>query len=510
MRRFLLGAVLLYGWLLPAQPAFQQLPLLWLRADSASLHANIWRDVSGKGHHARFSGAMPAGPLSRMNFQPCFTLSGGDHFAVSGLWMPQAASTTIVVFRTADTLPEQGLWEMRTDSSVHVGLTSHRIVGQNSSFTYTSRNADFPVVNSLFQGWNGKSGKDSSALFRLGACDSLHYEGQLAECLLFGGSLADSLLLRYISYLAVKYGITLYKTDYTDSRGEVFWHYKPDSLFCASIAGVGRDHTLGLYQKQTLLADGQMVVGIGNYATRQEDNGDTLAVGHYLMWGLDSMLLESSALPLPQTGQKLRVRGNGVLQARVADTLHYPTFVGVDASLWQGDPWQYVLCIDRSGSGEFRHQDCDLYPVSRVDSMGRIWFEQVLWDRDGNGRDRFCFRADFSDTDSLAARNLTQGDANRQAEHSGNEPDGGNTGRISSRYTLFPNPSRGDFTLQVTYPESSPVTVHIYTVRGKLMGSFSGIADPQYTLRGHIPAGGHYLIHIQGAGQRKTLKMIVH
>lgn len=89
------------------------------------------------------------------------------------------------------------------------------------------------------------------------------------------------------TYLAVKYGITLNDglSDYISTIGGVIW--SSDAVYRYNIAGIGRDDSEGLTQKQSrsINADTQVAIGTGSLADTNADNAGSLADGQYLIWG---------------------------------------------------------------------------------------------------------------------------------------------------------------------------------------------------------------------------------
>lgn len=79
-------------------------PTVWLRADSATVGASSWNDVSGNGYNATpSSGTMPSA-FSRMNFNKCFDV-GGESFTLPLGINDSRQSDVIVVYETYDTVP---------------------------------------------------------------------------------------------------------------------------------------------------------------------------------------------------------------------------------------------------------------------------------------------------------------------------------------------------------------------------------------------------------------------
>ena len=108
---------------------------------------------------------------------------------------------------------------------------------------------------------------------------------------------------KILSYLAIKYGITLGNNgtvqDYVDAAGNVLWDATANANYSYDIAGIGRDDSSGLNQKQskstneisdaTGLTNGFLSIGLSDiYATNQDNianNTTTFSNQSFLVWG---------------------------------------------------------------------------------------------------------------------------------------------------------------------------------------------------------------------------------
>ena len=497
-----------------------QHPAAWLRADSAVLNAPSWSDVSGNGLNAvPSSGSMPDS-FSRMNFNKCFEVDGGAFTLPLGI-NDSRQSDVIVVYETYDTANENALWQVQLDTARRIGQTTRRILNDNGQIAYDTANRLKPVINYLSQSWR-KPGVCAPTL-TLCAADSLRLHGRVAEALYFDRRISDTAVIQWISYLAVKYGITLAQTDYLDSRRNVIWdctHY-PD--YCTSIAGLGRDDSVGLFQKQTYYADGQIIFGINQLASTNEDNASALADGDFILFGMDGVLPAVSEI-YTQSGETYGVIGRSMAQV-TGDAHTYNTFVLLDTAFVEtgGAP---SLLIDRSGTGEFPAGETEQVQSTGLDSLGHYIYNNVHWDTDQNGRDFFCFAVTVPDTmgtlKALAVNGGGNGTAQDNVANDGRgdamhrvstDPDNGtapkNATTSAPQYRLLPNPNHGNFTVEIAYPEEQDVTVTVYDSDGRLLFTKNGEGQRSYSFEGSAPAAGHYLIDITSPSEHKTLKMVV-
>jgi hypothetical protein len=466
-----------------------------------------------------------------MNFNKCFELSNGERFSLPVGTNDFRQADVIVVYETYDSTAENALWQLQIDSAKRVGQTTRRILNDNGQIIYDSTNRMKPVVNYLAQSWRGNGNADAMNL-TLGMADSLPLNGRIAEALYFDHRINDTAVVQWISYLAVKYGITLAQTDYLDSRKNVIWDYTAYPDYCGSIAGVGRDDSTGLYQRQTYFSDGQIIMGIGCLTNTNEENLAFIADGDFVMMGMqmpDDGDVRDGAYTVSNiyapSGETYEAIGLSMVQA-TGDVSLYNTFLRLDTSAVQDTVWP-VLLIDRSGSGDYPAWAAEYVYASGIDSAGYYVYNNVYWDTDLNGRDAFCFavrmpeeeptpRMAIADTFPLLLEGVAEGrgsDAKVTAKPYQNEGkrslQQAAGGQPSSTYRLLPNPNHGNFTVEIEYPAEQDVTVTVYASDGKKVMVMSGKGQSRYRLEGRMETSGHYLIDIVSDIERKTLKMVV-
>lgn len=496
-------------------------PACWLRTDSIRMGDEVWRDVSNHGLHATPQSGLMPDTVARLNFNPCIVLNEGMHFSVQLDSMLGCQADMIVVYETYDSIAENALWQLQLDSAKRVGQTTRRILNDNGQIIYDSTNRMKPVINYLAQSW--RVPETTSPTLTLCMADSISLNGRIAEALYFDHRISDTAVIQWISYLAVKYGITLAQTDYLDSRRNVIWDYTNYPDYCGTVAGVGRDDSTGLYQKQTYYADGQIIMGVGSLANTNEENNSIIADGDFLIMGMDSSALQHPVELYIQSGETYEVIGRSMMQA-TGDVSTYNTFLWLDTNVVK-DTVVPVLMIDRSGSGDFPAWETDMVWPSRNDSLGYFIYDNVHWDTDMNGQDAFCLVVRMPEEEAssrmTAADNPYQGshdgiderseksDRQNQKRDSKAEQAGEGFGSVASNYLLLPNPNHGKFTVEIVYPMEQDVTVTVYASDGKKVMVMSGKGQSNYRFVGQMETSGHYLIDIVSDMERKTLKMVV-
>lgn len=475
------------------------IPFLWFRADRAQSQDSVWMDVSGNSKHAIPFGQIMPTLIFGMNFNQCFEIQEGGFRIPLDDDLCQEMDA-IIVYETADSAIENGLWKIALDSSWQVGLSSQCILNEHGNIYYDSVNQQGYVINFLSQAFGRQNDADSirhsdfkSSLI-LGSYATIPFSGKLSEFVFFNHRIGDTAIVQWLSYLALKYGITLKKMNYLDSKGRCIWHYDTAKAFSYSIAGIGRDSIMGLNQKQTYFADQQIVFGLGDMAYDNESNPLTMSNEEYIIMGMDSTANAISSLYLSD-GRELAVMGKSLVQVSANNPSRYSTFLRLDSALVKA--YSPTLVIDRSGTGEYPlDETVFLYPDS-IDSSGFVFFQNIQWDMDGSGMDAFCILLQSMDTSSNEMRKSTMSNENIKSIQNGNY------------YSLTPNPNRGNYSIEISFIENSDVHVKICTLDGKLVKSFTGQGQSNYIFEDCQRSNGLYLIDIQSSLEHKVLKMVV-
>ncbi|NOR71228.1 MAG: hypothetical protein GQ532_16280 [Methylomarinum sp.] len=115
--------------------------------------------------------------------------------------------------------------------------------------------------------------------------------GDVAEVILYTNNNASSNERQKIqSYLALKYGITLF-TDYLDSNANVVWDRTINAGYNNNIAGLSRDDDSELHQKvsKSVNTNANLTIStINNFTLPNSDSSRTaLTNGQFLIWGSD-------------------------------------------------------------------------------------------------------------------------------------------------------------------------------------------------------------------------------
>ena len=480
-------------------------PIVWLRADSAGTDTPVWRDISGNGYDAVFTTDSIKSADTLLNFNPAFRFDG-TALSVPPIEVTEEANSVIIVYQ-ADTAvrEEMPLWSFQADSTHTLALTTQRIVNSNSTILYNDENSRCAIVNSLTQLWRRRRMADTLHCGGLvGITDSSEFTGMVAELVVlpYGEEFSDTALYQWCSYLAVKYGVTLHETSYLSSDGTVTWPLDSLGQFSGSVIGIGRDDRFGLYQRQSRTADNLLTLALDSITADNTLHGSELADREFLMVGSPASAFTASSELYLEDDQTLNRYGDGVARVTGNGVRSRSTILKMDASQWADSLHRYALLVDRSGSGEYRYSDLEIFTPAEIDTANKtLTFSDIYWDTDGSGCDRFCFASlDILDFSQIGERGAV-------SEISGNN---GATGSSSGgQYTLYPNPNSGHFVLEAHYPEATPLTVHVYTADGKTVRTYQRGGDTMHRIEGNLSAKGQYLIEIVSNAERNLIKMLV-
>lgn len=306
--------------------------------------------------------------------------------------------TVIVVFHSEEKPAEHGIWSVRRGGKQITGLTDRRLLRSKGEYVYPVKKRGIPLINTSMQAFSKIRGKADGNYFILGEAtlpdNSLSsFSGEIAECLVFGRFLQKNEALKIETYLALKYGITLIASDYLSSSDMVLWNYEENKDYSYGIAGIGKDSISGLDQKQGNSSEeaGLLTISTGNYAPLNKDNKFVLPEDDYLVWGHNDSALTYNNQSCGEAYPLLERKW--LLQATYTDTaVRFPTRVRLRLpEEYKNTSGLSYLIIDRSGTGNFSSGDVEYIPQMQTDEDGYVYFNNVMWDTDGSGKDIFSF-----------------------------------------------------------------------------------------------------------------------
>jgi hypothetical protein len=203
-------------------------------------------------------------------------------------------------------LPEYGLWTLLKDDTTR--LTSIHYGTNKSNFRYqyqdypgaiiTSNLVSFKthIANLLGDTLNIESSDDTLLLCY---ADSLFLRGKLAEYIIINEPLTDNFRQVWQSYLALKYGSTLFRGNYLNSAGDTLWYYVKNEDFSDGVGGICRDDGLLLNQNFSQISGDSLLVSLHDVDIQSQTSQVRFQNGDYIFWGHDNGFPEISNAIFP-------------------------------------------------------------------------------------------------------------------------------------------------------------------------------------------------------------------
>lgn len=296
---------------------------MWYKADSAGNTNAQWNDFSGAGRNLT-QGTVSKQPVltaNQINFNPAYVFDGTDDgFRMDNQGIGGSDGLTAffgaIANRTdggyryinefGDDTPSISMNNGKPDlyvrgtSPLQYTYTTAQ-TGAPHIYGFVSPNANNQVrsigVDDQQEGqtvttgtYTTNSGSQTGATFGMtNGSSGTSWAGPIGEAIYFNRVLTAAEQLRVFSYMAIKWGITRYQGtnsgSYVDSTGATIW--TKDTTFANRIAGIGRDDTSTLNQKQSV-GSSEVTIGRGTIATDNAANSNTFANNKsFLMWGDD-------------------------------------------------------------------------------------------------------------------------------------------------------------------------------------------------------------------------------
>jgi hypothetical protein len=369
--------------------------VIWLKAEHR-IEQGKWPDASTWKNDAVSPAALqiPA-PNGMINFNPALVFDGhDDRLTIPYNLESLAGFTVFAVFHCSDTT-ERGVWGIENAARRSILLTTRRAAGPDSVSELSGKSERIAVVNAMIQSWDGTSLSPATAWLTLGNAGPdksfKPFQGSFAEFIVFDRALTFLERTQYETYLAIKYGTSLFNTNYVSAAEKVLWNANENSHYSNNIFGIGRDDLFKLYQKQSGAAydSGLMVISAGPWMPDNHTNVSPIADGDFILLGDNGLPLvlqagtgADSVLSFMQRKWLAKVTGSTVYKL--------PTELLIDVTKLRGDPMEYQLVIDRSALGNFSAGNLEFISPDRVKD-GKLVFTKVSWDNDRSGSDVFGF-----------------------------------------------------------------------------------------------------------------------
>lgn len=473
---------------------------IWLRADKYNKNLPYWGDISGNKRDAIPDTGYVPDADSLINFNKAIFFDGvDDKFRIPFPVSKSPQITVATVYRSEDDPNEKGIWNVRINNDQDINMTDRCITGPQSIVRYSGGVIPFPVVSAVAQLWSSSTASAAPAITlgqaNIASSGPLTFKGVIAEYIVFDRLLAGIERQMLQSYLGIRYGATMQYMDYITSRGAVIWNYNANKEYSASVAGIGRDDNFYLNQKQSGVTDGSdfLFIAAGKAAASNDRNNYALKDGEFLVWGNNGKQLKpelngDSATRFPLIERKW------IMEATGSNANTIPTEIVLNTSYPIRPMKQCYLVIDRSAKGDFSSASTEYIAADSVEK-GKAFFKNIKWDTDKSGTDLFT----FSFGDIVAA----------DGAFAAARFDDSRLPNISYNYSLYPNPSKGDYTIKLTFNGQSDVSIKVLDGRGSLISEHNGKGSLEYIFKGHVQMPGLYVVEIRSKYGRELFKLIV-
>lgn len=317
----------------------------------------------------------------------------------SGIDFSRASLFTIC--QPADSATERIVWSLEKNGQPHLVLTSDRMADLASAqyMNFIGAAIRQPRLHSYAQRKERDLSPPQQQMLRFGSqSEASHlpiqsFRGGIPEFVAYDRVLSAPERAQVETYLALKYGLDRPGADYLSAGREVIWDAAQNADYAHRIAGIGRDDRSALRQPQSASSGNPrlLAIGAGQIALTNADNPAELPDGAYLLWG-------DNHAPLV-FGKKQQGQPRHLIRRWKTAAHHWPNnskttlrfdIRQLETPLAEGETlW---LSIDRSTAGTFAAGEMDYRP-GVLDAQGFAVFQDLLWDTDGSGGDRFTLSA---------------------------------------------------------------------------------------------------------------------
>jgi hypothetical protein len=447
-----------------------------------------------------------------INYNPILQIGEGESLIIDNIETSSEKVTVMLVYQVNDSLREQNVWQIGNGSTTgRAGQTTQQIIDNYGVTRFRENNSTLAVVSTQTQ--KIEKTEDETYTLTIGTFDTLPFNGKIGEVLVFSDVLHNNVTKTWESYLAIKYGVTLYERNYYNSREDSVWNYFKNEPLSEQIIGIGRDDYFDLYQKQSITPTEKIIFGT-------EDNHKIDNLQH-IMLGIDTTEFKEKSKIYLENGVTLTKYGQFRIQK--TGTQDIPTFLEIDCSDLDISTKHFenlYLLINRSGENNFYGKNIDFYPATVADTINKtLTFKNIHWDRDNNGSDIFCLALLTPDS---TINDIIIHDINPNEEaltYLENIIENNNTTKPPSsqeqrqgqtlNVTVYPTPSTGTFTLDLQLPEKSDITINIINYESKIVQTRKLTGQNNYNEQFTIPTKGEYTIKIQTRTEEKTAKVVI-
>ncbi|MDR2223116.1 MAG: T9SS type A sorting domain-containing protein [Flavobacteriaceae bacterium] len=327
------------------------------------------------------------------NFNPSITFDAQKDSIVAMLGSSEKKKYTLfVAYKVTDSLKEQVLWSLATNNKTTSLATNFRLANL-TNFRYQSYpHANKPTkANIHFYQQHIADTLATTSVLTLGnkrdkeRLPASNFKGELSEVLFYDRVLSGIESQKVISYLAIKYGISIadiQPNDYLNSKGQVIWDFKKHKGFTSDITAVGRDDKSGLLQ---LMSTNSKSEGLLTMALKS--NTGNIPDKYFSFWSDNGKNL---VLGKQDQGEPVGFSREWQLD------YNNPTDLSLDAlfttSFFKGEipvDQFYWLLVDYSGLGTYEATTSEYIKLGSTSKTKQLLLKNFNWDKQKTGKVRF-------------------------------------------------------------------------------------------------------------------------
>jgi len=497
------------------------LPMIWLKADSQSLNHRNFRDVGNLNGTIGFHGTGAAPDSVGFNYNPALYFNGQSKVIDINFLNGIKKNPTFLVVYKADTSDQKyGIFSLKQDTSLLILLTTQSVKQKNSELVYADSTNINSTVNVLSHNLKdiGSSGQRRNLL--IGTDEQNKLQGKIAEVIVFNNRINNSQRRRYETYLALKFSVTLDGTDYHNSLDTCIWKKQDNEVFHFDVAGIGKDSSFALDQKQSSGQGGNDIVGIAanKFAPSNFQNTAQIPEGYFLIWGHSNFAVTDVRKDTVQFDSVVVHLKRAYRVRRIGDSsLNVPTQVVFHTNDYTGYEGPFIKL-----SRAYNTADIILFPDS-TDANGSVYFSNLYWDIDGSGYDEFTFgfqneisQIPLNSESMLASTNtdLLSREARSMEGENWDDLESEEIPNSNSKSKLFakvyPNPTLGPFNLAVITSTTESTDIICYDYAGRVVLQHEVKGNTRYLIDHLQLAKGHYFLVVQNPAGRKVLNLFIY
>lgn len=374
--------------------------------------------------------------------------------------IPICSDYTVISVYRSNVPTSQHMWRLILSDSAYVGNTTSgfyndklRIDGIVPDIVRSQHIELFQQklrVNQLIE---------KQYVFAIGEVCEEKSDVEFSEIAFFDKKLTTKEASPFQTYLALKYGITMQNVDYTLATGDVLWSAVIDSMYYNRIVGVGCDTLYGFKGYTSVQCNEEPTVKL---------IVDTLRQGQFLIVGDDGKSLSYSWRDtlnyVVERNWKLKPYG-------MADFSNVK--IVVDPFYFGFEPHSCRMVVyDGVCDNIYAKQNYRIIAPDSVDVFGMVYFSNVKIDGDKSGSDIVTFTG--CPIPELENRSWKQSSEEDYSTLSGVD------------IVLYPNPTHGDYTIDISTPDVQKIEVRIYNSIGQIVDYKILDGSDSYHITNHI------------------------